>query len=229
MSVTGEPEENLADRVNNVLPSLVDEEPVVVGTVDSELLIERVSSEAESVLGYRPEDLIGKPVLRLVDAGDSTALLRAFAQSATSGRRVRTRLQIPSPGRGPQFRHLLVHPLNPAPSFAFALVPRHDSATEDGPSTARMLARLGLHLSAIEASAVAPHFRADVRGMARLSTRELEIVTRLLAGDRVPAIAASLFITAGSVRNRLSSVFAKLGVHSQQELITLLRRHDPQA
>jgi DNA-binding CsgD family transcriptional regulator len=224
------PGENLADRVNKLLPSLADEEPVVVGTVNSELLIERVSSETESVLGHRPQDLIGRPVLRMLDDSHSSTVLRAFAQSATSGRRVRTRLHIPSARHGAEFHHLLVHPLIPAPSFAFALVPGDDnSAADGGPSTARMLARLGLHLSAADPPAVASHLRADGRDMARLTARELEIVTRLLAGDRVPAIAAALFITPGSVRNRLSSAFAKLGVHSQQELITLLRRHDPQA
>jgi DNA-binding CsgD family transcriptional regulator len=62
-----------------------------------------------------------------------------------------------------------------------------------------------------------------VAGLARLSSRELDVVSRLLTGDRVPAIAQQLFLSQGTIRNHLSSAFAKLGVSSQQELIALLR------
>lgn len=81
--------------------------------------------------------------------------------------------------------------------------------------------------------------------LSQLSARELEIVRRLLDGDRVPRIAGSLYLAQSTVRNHLSSVFRKFGVNSQQELIALLRtqpsveyrcleirllsRHDPQA
>ena len=44
----------------------------------------------------------------------------------------------------------------------------------------------------------------------------------LLDGDRVPVIARKLFISQSTVRNHLSSVFRKLRVHGQQELIHLL-------
>lgn len=61
-------------------------------------------------------------------------------------------------------------------------------------------------------------------GLSGLTNRELEIVARLLAGDRVPVIAERLFLSQSTVRNHLSSAFAKLGVESQQETIDLLRR-----
>ena len=59
----------------------------------------------------------------------------------------------------------------------------------------------------------------------RLTTRELEIVTRLMTGHRPPSIASELFLSQSTVRNHLGSVFAKLGVNSQQELLDLLRSH----
>jgi DNA-binding CsgD family transcriptional regulator len=59
--------------------------------------------------------------------------------------------------------------------------------------------------------------------LSRLSPREVDIVERLLAGDRVPRIAESLYLAPSTVRNHLSSVFGKFGVNSQQELIVLLR------
>ena len=67
---------------------------------------------------------------------------------------------------------------------------------------------------------------ANAVDLTRLSARELDVVNRLLAGDRVPAIAKLLYLSQSTVRNYLSSVFAKLGVKSQQELIALLRHRD---
>ena len=65
--------------------------------------------------------------------------------------------------------------------------------------------------------------RSDL-DLQHLSSREREIVARLIAGDRVPSIAKQLFLTEGTVRNYLSSIFRKLGVGTQQELIELLRQ-----
>ncbi len=62
-----------------------------------------------------------------------------------------------------------------------------------------------------------------VPGLDRLSRREFEVVKLLLRGDRVPVIARQLFVSQSTVRNHLSSVFRKLRVRSQQELIVLLR------
>jgi len=64
-----------------------------------------------------------------------------------------------------------------------------------------------------------------VPGLDRLSSRELQVVRLLLKGDRVPAIAKQLFVSQSTVRNHLSSVFRKLRVRSQQDLVILLRDH----
>jgi DNA-binding CsgD family transcriptional regulator len=219
----------LAEAVSAVLPSLGVEGTVVVGTVNAELLIERLSSEAASVFGHQPEQLIGQPVLRLVDVSDATNLLRALAQSAVTRRGVQTPVQIRSAVREVKPRHLLVHPLIPAPSFAFALLPSEEARGPDGATTTQLLSQLGLGLNPNISRAAAVHARSDVPGLGQLSMRELEVVTHLLAGDRVPAIAQSLFLSPSTVRNHLSAVFGKLRVHSQQELITLLRTGGPRA
>jgi DNA-binding NarL/FixJ family response regulator len=59
--------------------------------------------------------------------------------------------------------------------------------------------------------------------MQLLTGRELDVVTRLLRGDRVPAIAGDMFLSQSTVRNHLSAIFRKLRIASQQELIHLLR------
>jgi DNA-binding NarL/FixJ family response regulator len=59
--------------------------------------------------------------------------------------------------------------------------------------------------------------------MAGLSTRQLEIVNALAAGERVTMIAERMFVSESTVRNHLSSVYWQLGVRSQPELLRLLR------
>jgi len=54
-----------------------------------------------------------------------------------------------------------------------------------------------------------------------LSAGEARVVRLLLSGFRVPLIARQLYLSPGTIRNQLGSVYRKLGVHSQQELILL--------
>jgi DNA-binding CsgD family transcriptional regulator len=60
-------------------------------------------------------------------------------------------------------------------------------------------------------------------GVAELSPRQWEVLTRLLSGERVPRIAEGLFLSQSTVRNHLADIFKKLGVHSQEELLDLFR------
>lgn len=58
-----------------------------------------------------------------------------------------------------------------------------------------------------------------------LSPRQAEVLSRLLRGERVPTIAAHLYVTPSTVRNHLSAVFRRLNVHSQLEVLELLRHN----
>jgi DNA-binding CsgD family transcriptional regulator len=49
----------------------------------------------------------------------------------------------------------------------------------------------------------------------QLPKRQRAIVDRLLRGERIPSIAASMYISPSTARNHLSHVFAAFGVHSQ--------------
>ena len=62
-----------------------------------------------------------------------------------------------------------------------------------------------------------------VRTFDELSPRQREIVSRLLAGERVTEIARALYLSPSTVRNHLTVVFRKFGVHSQIELLSVLR------
>jgi DNA-binding NarL/FixJ family response regulator len=60
--------------------------------------------------------------------------------------------------------------------------------------------------------------------LGQLTTRQREILSRLRRGDRVATIAAELYVSPSTVRNHLAAIFRKFGVHSQAELLELLRR-----
>ncbi len=59
-------------------------------------------------------------------------------------------------------------------------------------------------------------------GLHALTQREWEILRLLRANQRVVAIARSLHISTSTVRNHLKSIFQKMGVHSQMELLERL-------
>ena len=56
-----------------------------------------------------------------------------------------------------------------------------------------------------------------------LSPREQEVLMHLVAGERVPAIAGELHISPHTVRNHLKSMYRKLSVSTQSELIQKVR------
>jgi DNA-binding CsgD family transcriptional regulator/PAS domain-containing protein len=196
----------------------------VIGSTDARLIVDRVSSEVYECLGYRVEEIIGTSFLALIVPEDVAGVLSALAETSTHKEGVTLRVGVVGADLVPVTCHLVLLPLTPAPSCAFALL-TNDS--DGGPADARavsdLITRLGRRIrGAMTSQAVAspPRFDVDLR---HLSSRELEIVIRLMAGDRVSSIAKLLFLSEGTVRNNLSSVFSKLGVRTQQELIELLR------
>ena len=75
----------------------------------------------------------------------------------------------------------------------------------------------------IATSAVSARRNATAPELGRLSPRETEVLDRLLEGHRVTSIAGQLDVSEHTVRNHLKSMFRKLSVHSQAELVSLVR------
>ncbi len=95
-------------------------------------------------------------------------------------------------------------------------------ALEDGiRRIAGELSKLGVAVGNTEpvaGAAVAPELE-------RLSRRERDVVNELLRGHRVVSIASRLEVSEHTVRNHLKSIFRKLEVHSQAELVGMIRSH----
>lgn len=227
------------DRAVPLMPPMRDGgAPLVLGTTDAALHVERISSDVEPLLGLAPEEVAGRSVLALVDQGDAATMLLAVAEATHTGRGVTfsarcRRANRDGGSRAPDaaddpFCQLLVVPLEPAPSVGFMVLPG-DGRIDSEASPSHIQAVMRTFARTIDAAATSrDSSKVDHNGRPRrpLSSREIDIVGRLLAGDRVPAIAKALFLSQSTVRNHLSAVFGKFGVNSQQELIDLLRETD---
>jgi DNA-binding CsgD family transcriptional regulator len=118
----------------------------------------------------------------------------------------------------------------PGLAFALSLVQPLDPALQPLEATAaRFRAGARRNAESLGAAAAAARLNAPRpvaeprQELHHLTERELEIVRRLVAAQRVPAIARELFLSQSTVRNHLTAVYRKFGVHSQVELLELLR------
>ncbi len=208
----------------------------IVGMADPDLLVERISSDAETLFACSVEDLIGRPLTSLVAEHDVPDCLVALDEAAASQQGMSLYLDLCAvgvehpPRLVPLRCEMLILPLIPSPSCAFVLLPSPESMsrTHVAADLASMLVRMGRGAAIAElaprlSNGLSGSTGRTVAGLNRLTARELDLLTRLLQGDRVPAIAVELFVTQSTVRSHLASIFHKVGVTSQQELLNLFR------
>ncbi len=219
----------VADQAPHVGPSPDDWQhaPAVVGTADASLLIERISNDAEELFKLPVADLLGRSLLTLVAEDDVPSCLSALGEASASQTGITLHLDV-STGADSVLRcEVLILPLRPSPSCAFVLlpIPEGTAGAPQSSDLSAILSRLsrGAEVAQLARGVLGGITERDMPGLSTLTTRELEIVTRLLDGDRAPAIARKLFLSQSTVRNHLAAVFAKLGVGSQQELLDRFR------
>jgi DNA-binding CsgD family transcriptional regulator len=202
--------------------------PAVVGTAGADFVIERISRDAVALFTPPLAVILGSSLLDLVVRADRvkcfSALIAGSARQGGTTLLVELNAEV---ARSVLHCEIVLLSLLPAPSCAFVLVPvsAGEPPRPREASLSATLLRLGQEAGAVR---YAPRFsrgltERNLRGLRALTARESEIVTRLLEGDRVPAIAAKLFLSQSTVRNHLASVFAKLGVTSQQQLLDSFR------
>ncbi len=209
----------------------------IVGIADQALMVERISSDAETLFGRPVGELIGQPLINLVAAPDVANCLVALDEAAIAQRGVSLYLELRTAAAEvapelPVFGcEVLILPLRPSPSCSFVFLPSSEpmSRTHVGTDLGALLTRMGRGAENAGLARRLPALRADstVAGLNRLTTRELDLLARLLQGDRVPAIAVELFVTQSTIRSHLASIFHKVGVTSQQELLDLFRGPRP--
>jgi DNA-binding CsgD family transcriptional regulator len=206
--------------------------PAVVGTADASLLVERISSDAEELFDIPVTRILGRSLLSLVAPEAVSRCLSALGEASATHNGVTLHLDILSAVTGPPMAcEVLFLPLQPSPSctFVFLPIPQGLQGGQASDGLPGILLRLGR--AAAVAEVARDVFRgtsaSKIQGLHELTTRELEILNRLLDGDRVPSISKALHLSQSTVRNHLSAVFAKLGVSSQQGVVDLFRDSEP--
>ena len=205
---------------------------VVLGTVDGSWRVDRISQDVRPLLGCRPERCSGQPALRVIHPSDMPAFLAAVEHARRGERAVRLTLRVSATSHGWTEVSVVLATISPgdSPALAFALV-RYD-ADNESPWDGSRETQLEIHMLRIadelHAAGLIRRIQqlpalADEPRLGDLTSREWAVLARLLEGQRVSAIAVDLYVSQDTVRANLSSIYVKLGVHSQVELIRLIR------
>ena len=202
--------------------------PVAVGITDSDWIIELISNEIKDLIDRTSSDVRGKSLLELVDPADVDKLRDSGVELNEPRSLADIRFLLPTGGTV-QIGVLLAPRTPPTEGMRFALVGHIESYF---PQQQDRVSELELRLRRIGAEVRAAGLLdgpgasvlQDHPEVAELSTRQWEILSRLLEGARVSTIAAELMISESTVRNHLSTIFQRFGVHSQAELIDKFRQ-----
>jgi PAS domain S-box-containing protein len=198
-------------------------------TVDDRWRVTHIRSRADSLLGRPLDELLGSSLIELTHPDDLAALLFALAR-ATAETRARALVRLRH--QDGTWRVIQTAPTvlegggAAAVAFVVAAQDEDSDASCRGTGVSEVPGHLRRIADQIEAAGLlAPLAEtADALGVATttdLSPRQWEIVSRLVRGERVATIAAEMYLSRSTVRNHLSAIFAKVGVHSQHELLAL--------
>ena len=203
--------------------------PIAVGVADDQWRIIEVSADIQDIAGCTPEQCIGTDLLALFRQSDVSEIPRGPAVAQLRALSLRHVQMAHQDGRWLEIS-LLIAPFNPArEQSVFAIVGRPKRPAD---VTADRVASLEMHLrrigSEVRAAGVLEAFEglrtaSQHPQLRELTTRQWEILNLLLEGQRVSTIADTLFISQSTVRNHLATIFKKFGVHSQAELLELLK------
>ena len=201
---------------------------VAVGTTDEDGVITAVSNNVVEVVGQPASSLIGRPLVSNEEHKRLIKQINELKESGSLTMSIPVHLTELSP-RGQSVR-CIVTCLAETTSRCFLLLSEPDPTTAAKFDRAAQLEqRLWRIASEVQASGIFDSLGSfpDANRfpqMNSLSTRQWEELSRLLRGERVPAIAAALFVSPSTIRNNLSEIFRIFGVHSQSELLSLLTR-----
>jgi PAS domain S-box-containing protein len=207
---------------------------LMMAVTDHDWFLTHVSADARRVLGTPADDLIGQALLGLVHPGDAADFVLNVTTVVSSRSAVACGVRIR--GRDHLWRDvsctLSVLCEHSPPRLGVAMSRRSDP--DHGPKRLRRqsleqtLWRIAMELRAAglvsdEPTAIT---HAEPHHTAQLSGRQWEIVQRLAQGQTATRIASEMYLSPSTVRNHLTAIYRKYGVHSQVELIAALGNGD---
>lgn len=182
--------------------------------------------------GYEPGGLVDLPLDKLIPAELDQRVTEQLR--AVEAGDIRARITVAQRKDFTTFPILLIPHRYPGPDGPFFNVVIELSTvqtakpvgTNQGDTVRSSLERIALELQTIGLTtemAALPISSIDHPDLASLTDREREVLIHLVAGQRVPAIAAELHISQHTVRNHLKSIYRQLEVGNQSELIEHVR------
>lgn len=208
-------------------------EGLLIGTVDGQWRIDRITSAEDPALAFTPGQILGASAFVGIHPEDVGALLVLAAHATASAGGAFGRVRLAAREGGWVTRRIGLQQLtgDEPNGFAFAVwretsrPQRYDPARRPMNDLHAALETTDAHPRAAGLAAWMAAFPTglQVPELSTLTSREYEIVLRLASGDRVRTIATALHLSQSTVRNHLTSVFRKFKVHSQAELLVRLR------
>lgn len=198
-----------------------------IGIVDRRGVVTSVSNDVDDVIGVTAENLTGHSLL----TREQWKLWIHF--HSTKEEHHGCSMSMPFQSTAPRLADVsiqcLLVCLAGSDSFCFVLSqepPLHEA--EQSSRSAALEQHLVRIAQEVQASGVLGRLGrvpdpARFPQLRSLNSRQWDVLNRLLRGDRVAVIAHDLYLSPSAVRNRLSEVFRKFDVHSQSELLALLR------
>jgi DNA-binding CsgD family transcriptional regulator/PAS domain-containing protein len=203
---------------------------VVLGTVDDEWRIDRVSADAKGLLGFDTDGMKGTTFLTLLHPSDLAGFLTGLGHGQAEAAAVTLRARIRRADGGYRWMRMQLSPLGARAAFAFSLAPF--SAGQPAPESAaeleQTIARIAreVHSARTARRAGTLPSLVEVPLLAKLTAREWEIASIVRTGASIDDVAQSLHLSASTVRNHLSAIYGKLGVRSLAQLLVLLHAAD---
>ena len=202
---------------------------MAVGLLGPDWTVSWVSSDIEAVVGVPPEEVVGRRLVDTVREPDVQALLEA-AQRSGGDDSVALRIEVKDCSGEWQLVCCVLSAVAGEVGRFFILMPEGSDVGPPPDPSGEVDAHLRKIASEVDASGMLERLGVSselvpLPQMAALTARQWEVLSRLLLGDRVPTIASDLFISPSTVRNHLAAIYELFGVHSQAELIQLVRKH----
>ncbi len=204
---------------------------LIMGVFGADWCFETVCDAAAELTGRRVDDIVGRPLTDFIHDDDVESLFIAVARTFVEDAGVGVSLRLCRSNGSWRGGHAIITRIMD-PELRFGLAFSLSESVE--PDADRRVAALERHLWRIAreiddagvGSSSAPGLDA-LPGLSELSARQEDVLNRLLRGERTATIAHDLFISPSTVRNHLSDIFKKMGVHSQGELLEHLRADEP--
>jgi len=192
------------------------------------------NSSARQVLGYEPQEVLGRHCFKVLQGKDENSCVVCRKNCLAIEMAAR---EAPIPTRDMSARRksgdrvwlgvsTLVLPSRWHELYVLAHLFRDVGRLKELERNHKQLLRT-VALAASGIPAETSERLPELGAPEKLSGREREVLWLLAYGASTRTIADRLFISTATVRNHVSRIFAKLGVHSRLEAVTLLLRDGP--